>query len=318
MVLPSFSDTHVLVVGDAMLDRYWLGNVNRISPEAPVPVVAVAQQRATAGGAANVAQNVASLSANVTLLCVTGDDSSADELQSILTAGSVNTALIREAGARTTEKFRVLARNQQLIRCDFDHQPDGAALDKLQQKFQELLASADVLVLSDYGKGALSRVQQLIEAARDAEKPIVVDPKGSDFGRYRGATIITPNWSEFVAVVGACDSEQQFHRRAQELRESLALQMLLVTRGDKGMTLFREGSAASDLPAKATEVFDVSGAGDTVVASFALALATGMSDMDSLHFANTAAGVVVRKIGTATVTLDEINTALEDVERSAK
>ena len=311
MKLPNFSNARVLVVGDAMLDRYWLGDVDRISPEAPVPVVAVVEQQARAGGAANVAQNIASLSANVTLLCVTGNDSSADELEKLLSAEHVNTALIREVGARTTEKFRVLARNQQLIRLDFDHQPGGWALDNLQQKFQDLLGSTDVLVLSDYGKGTLTRVHDLIEAARAAGKPIVIDPKGSNFDRYRGATIITPNWSEFVAVAGDCDSKQQFHDRAQELRESLELQMLLVTRGDKGMTLFREGSAASDLPAKATEVFDVSGAGDTVVASFALALATGMNDMDSLHFANTAAGVVVRKIGTATVSLDEINMALK-------
>ncbi|HAY47115.1 MAG TPA: D-glycero-beta-D-manno-heptose-7-phosphate kinase [Gammaproteobacteria bacterium] len=311
MNLPSFSDARVLVVGDAMLDRYWLGDVDRISPEAPVPVVAVAEQQARAGGAANVAQNIASMSANATLLCVTGDDASADELEALLTAEHVGTALIREVGARTTEKFRVLARNQQLIRLDFDHEPGEPALANLQQKFQDLLGSTDVLVLSDYGKGVLTHVQDLIEAARAADKPVVVDPKGNDFDRYRGATIITPNWSEFVAVVGDCDSELKFHSCAQELRESLELQMLLVTRGDKGMTLFREGNAASDLPAKATEVFDVSGAGDTVVASFALALAAGMNDMDSLHFANTAAGVVVRKIGTATVSLDEINTAFK-------
>ena len=310
MKLPNFSNTRALVVGDVMLDRYWSGDVDRVSPEAPVPVVAVAEQTARAGGAANVAQNIMGLSAQASLLCISGDDSAADELDSLLGRANVDVTRVCDPDAKTTEKLRVLARNQQLIRLDFDHQPSAAALNDLDKKFPDLLDACDVLVLSDYGKGALSRVESLIEVASATGKPIVVDPKGNDFSRYRNATIVTPNWNEFVAVVGNCRSEQQFHDCAQELRSSLKLQMLLVTRGDKGMTLFREGSAASDVPAKTSEVFDVSGAGDTVVASFALALATGISDIDSLHFANAAAGVVVRKIGTATVSLDEINAAL--------
>ncbi|GIX21913.1 MAG: bifunctional protein HldE [Gammaproteobacteria bacterium] len=308
--LPDFSRARVLVVGDPMLDRYWYGPTARVSPEAPVPVVAVAASEERVGGAANVALNVRALGGTATVLGFIGEDEAGARLEALLAAGGVQSACLRVPGHATVTKLRVVSRQQQLIRLDFEDgftAGDGAAL---LARARKLLAEHDVLVLSDYGKGTLADAPALIEAARAAGKPVLIDPKGRDFERYRGADLLTPNLSEFEAVAGSCADEAELCARGEALRARLGLGALLVTRSEKGMTLLAAGAAPLDLPAQAREVYDVTGAGDTVIATLAAALAAGAALPDATALANYAAGVVVGKLGTATASVEELRAAM--------
>ena len=295
----------VLVVGDAMLDRYWFGAVDRISPEAPVPVVRVNREEERLGGAANVALNAKTLGAQVTLLTVVGQDEPARKLQQLLEQQGVKTLLGHDPQLYTIVKLRVIGRSQQLIRVDFENTPDHEVLASMLGDFERALDVHDAVLFSDYGKGGLEHIPRMIELARKAGKPVLVDPKGSDYSRYAGATVITPNRAELAQVVGNWSSEAQLHERAEALRKKLGLTGLLVTRSEEGMSLFdAEGEAR--VPAQAREVFDVTGAGDTVIAALAALLACGVTLRDALPIANRAGGIVVGKFGTASVSYEEL------------
>ena len=304
--LARLAGVRVLVVGDAMLDRYWFGAVERISPEAPVPVVAVGGSEERLGGAANVARNVVALGGRARLLAITGQDEAAARIDSLLADSTIDARLLRDAALPTTLKLRVLSRSQQLIRLDFEARPGAGALAALQAAFAEALAWAQVVVLSDYGKGTLAAATALIALARGHGRPVIVDPKGHDYARYAGASLLTPNRGEFAAVAGPWHSEDELHAKAADWLGRLGVERLLVTRSEQGMTLFRAGGPALHDPARAREVFDVSGAGDTVVAALALALAADLDDAAAVHLANLAAGIVVGKLGTATATAQEV------------
>lgn len=304
--LPSFEKARVLVVGDVMLDRYWFGDVHRISPEAPVPVLKVSRVEERPGGAANVARNIASLGAHCTLLSVVGEDEAGDCLQRLLTEqGGVDALLHRDAGFSTIVKLRAIARQQQLLRIDFETSPSHEVLQAKLAEFKEKLQHTDVVVLSDYGKGGLAHIAEMIQLARAAGKPVLVDPKGEDYARYQGATLLTPNRSEFRDVAGGWGSEAELNSKAEKLRAELHLDALLVTRSEEGMSLFRDGSVLHE-PTQAREVFDVSGAGDTVIATLAVMLASGAELGQAVRIANRAAGIVVGKLGTAVVSREEI------------
>ena len=300
-----FAKTNLLVVGDVMLDRYWFGDSDRISPEAPVPVVQVSRVDERLGGAANVARNVAALGANTTILGVIGEDEAGARIGELLKQSGVNSQLEVDPKVPTTVKLRVIARQQQLIRLDFEETPSQTALEQKLARFEKALGTADVLILSDYGKGALSQVAAMIEYARAKNKVILVDPKGEDYEKYRGATVITPNRSELRQVVGRWADEADLTQRAQELRRSLGIQALLLTRSEEGMSLFTD-QGVSHVRAQAREVFDVSGAGDTVIATLAVALAAQWPLDRAMALANRAGGIVVGKLGTATVTSEEL------------
>jgi len=306
--IPDFSRVRVLVAGDAMLDEYWFGDAARISPEAPVPVVRTRSTEQRAGGAANVALNVAALGAQTVLTGIVGADERGKLLASLLEQRGVRCELVRAPALPTVHKLRVLARNQQLIRLDAEQSLEPAA-PELGERFAKLVKAADVAVLSDYAKGTLARAADLIAACRAARVPVLVDPKGTDFARYRGAHVLTPNRGEFEAVVGRCASEAELLAKGKKLRQDLALEALLVTRGEQGMTLFTAGEPHT-LPAQAREVFDVTGAGDTVIALLAAGVAAGL-DLDSAAaLANLGAGIVVGKIGVATASRSELQHAL--------
>jgi D-beta-D-heptose 7-phosphate kinase/D-beta-D-heptose 1-phosphate adenosyltransferase len=316
--LPDFSKAHVLVIGDIMLDRYWHGDTSRISPEAPVPVVRVADAEERPGGAANVALNIVALGARVTLLGVTGNDEPADTLQQRLEEAGVECHFLRLGGQPTITKLRVLSRHQQLIRLDFE---DGFAEynpEDLLLHFRSYLADADVVLLSDYGKGTLRGAPALIEDARAAGKPVLVDPKGIDFDRYRGASLITPNLSEFEGVVGHCPDDIELVERGEALCRRLELDSLLVTRSDKGMSLLRPANTPVHLPTQAREVYDVTGAGDTVIAGLAASMAAGQSAEQAMAIANLAAGIVVGKLGTATASVAELRRALQSQQAGSR
>jgi rfaE bifunctional protein kinase chain/domain len=295
----------VLVVGDAMLDRYLFGDVERISPEAPVPVVRVTREEARLGGAANVALNVKSLGANVALITVVGSDEPAAKLQQLLQDKGVEAILGKDPNLYTCVKLRVIGRAQQLVRVDFENQPDHEILADMLADYARVLPQHDVVLFSDYGKGGLAHIPRMIELARAAGKAVLVDPKGIDYTRYAGATLITPNRSELSQVIGGWSSEEQLETRAQALRESLQLGGLLLTRSEEGMSLF-DASGHIRVAAKAREVFDVTGAGDTVIATMAALLACGVGLREALPIANRAAGLVVGKFGTATVSYQEL------------
>jgi rfaE bifunctional protein kinase chain/domain len=295
----------VLIVGDVMLDRYWFGEVNRISPEAPVPVVRVERREERLGGAANVARNAVALGAHTGLLGVVGKDEAGDTVERLLTELRVNSYLNRDVSISTIIKLRVIGRQQQLLRVDFESQPTDTVLrDKLTQ-FNALLPQYDVIVLSDYAKGSLINVAQMIAAARRLNKRILVDPKGEDFNRYKGASILTPNKSELRQVIGFWKSEEELTAKAQQLRTTLELEALLLTRSEEGMTLYTE-SDVIHIPTVAREVYDVSGAGDTVIATLATMVGAGVSLTEAVSIANRAGGIVVGKLGTATVTREEL------------
>lgn len=300
------SRTRVLVIGDIMLDRYWFGQVDRISPEAPVPVVRVVRKEDRLGGAANVARNVAALGARVSLLGVVGADEAGDEIRRMVTQEGIACEILSDPTAPTTLKMRVLGRQQQLLRVDFEDHPGGVVLDDVIEKAGTLIARHDVVVLSDYAKGALGAVEKLITLARDAGVPVLVDPKGQHYERYRGASMLTPNRLEMRDAVGQWDSEDDLFRRAQALRARLELDALLVTRSEEGMSLFTE-QGTDRVDAFAHEVFDVSGAGDTVLATLAVAYASGLGWKDAMHWANRAGGIVVGKLGTSVVTPEELS-----------
>ena len=295
----------VLVVGDVMLDRYWFGDVERISPEAPVPVVKIARSEERPGGAANVARNAAALGAQATLLSVVGDDEPGRALARLLEGEHVQASFLRDAAAPTTVKLRVIGRQQQLLRIDFETAPSHEVLAAKLADFERLLAEADLVILSDYGKGGLAHIATMIGRARAAGKPVLVDPKGDDYARYRGATLLTPNRSEFRQVAGRWQDEADLTARAEVLRRDLALDALLVTRSEEGMSLYTADGALT-IPAQAREVFDVSGAGDTVIATLGVLLAAGAPLPDAVVIANEAAGVVVGKLGTAVVQPHEL------------
>lgn len=310
-MLPDFSGARVLVVGDVMLDRYWHGGTSRISPEAPVPVVHVNHEEDRPGGAGNVALNIVALGGQPELLGATGDDAAADILQERLAAAGVECDFQRVPGVPTITKLRVLSRHQQLIRLDFENGFPGFDHDKLKTEVNARLPTVGALVLSDYGKGALAASADLIAMGRKAGVPVIVDPKGRDFERYRGATLITPNQAEFEAVVGHCPDERTLIERALALITRHELTALLITRGEQGMTLVRHGEPELHLPAHAREVYDVTGAGDTVVSTLAAALAAGEPLSSAVAIANLAAGIVVGKLGTATVGLTELQQATQ-------
>jgi D-glycero-beta-D-manno-heptose-7-phosphate kinase len=299
------ASSNVLVVGDAMLDRYWFGAVERISPEAPVPVVRVTREEERLGGAANVALNVKTLGAQATLLTVVGNDEPARKLRQLLEQQGVTTLLGEDPKLYTIVKLRVIGRAQQLIRIDFENQPDHEVLHSMLDDYERVLGQHRAVLFSDYGKGGLTHIPRMIELARAAQKPVLIDPKGSDYSRYAGATVITPNRAELAQVVGMWSSEAQLHERAQALREQLGLEGLLLTRSEEGMSLF-DAQGHTQVPAQAREVFDVTGAGDTVIATMAAMLACGLSLRDAMPIANRAGSIVVGKFGTASVNHQEL------------
>ena len=309
--LPDFKRARVLVAGDVMLDRYWFGDVNRISPEAPVPVVHVKRSEERPGGAANVARNITALQGRCTLLSVVGNDEAARSLETLLEGERVNASLHRDAELSTTVKLRVIGHQQQLLRIDFERAPSHEILSAKLGEYEKLVDEADVVVLSDYGKGALEHVEEMIAAARRHKKPVMVDPKGWDYTRYRGATVLTPNRTEFREVAGRWKDDDDFRRRAQKLREDLDLEALIVTRSEEGMSLFTAAESWHE-PARAREVFDVSGAGDTVIGVLSLMTAAGANLHDAMKVANHAAGIVVGKLGTAVVHRDELLASLAE------
>ena len=309
LTIPDFASLKVLVAGDAMLDEYWFGDTERISPEAPVPVVKTSRTEQRPGGAANVALNLAALGARVSLAAIVGKDARGAALADLLSGHDVDCRFLKSAEQPTIYKLRVLSRNQQLIRLDFETPFVGHG-QAFAAQFVALAAAADVVVLSDYGKGTLDGVQALIGACREHGRCVLIDPKGTDFARYRGASVITPNRSEFEAVVGAWRTEADFEARGTALCEDLELEALLVTRGSAGMTLFAAGEPPLTLPAEAREVFDVTGAGDTVIALMAAGLGTGLGLESAAMLANLGAGLVVRKIGVANVSPAELRLAL--------
>jgi rfaE bifunctional protein kinase chain/domain len=298
-------EARVLVAGDVMLDRYWFGEVSRISPEAPVPVVRITRMEERPGGAANVARNAAALGAAVQLLAVIGEDEPGHSLARLLAAEGVQAHLTRDPTLDTTVKLRVIGRQQQVVRVDFEKAPAAAALEAKLADFEARLAPTAVVILSDYAKGALTHVDRMIDAARAAGKVVLVDPKGDDYEKYRNATLLTPNRAEFREMVGSWKSEADFVARAQRLREHLGLASLLVTRSEEGMTLVLHDEVVH-VPAVAKEVFDVSGAGDTVIATLGVMLAAGVSLQEAVRWANRAAGIVVGKLGTAVVHPEEL------------
>ena len=299
------AQARVLVVGDAMLDRYWFGAVDRISPEAPVPVVRVNREEERLGGAANVALNVKTLGAQATLLTVVGDDEPARKLRQMLAQHGVTAVLGSDPKLYTIVKLRVIGRAQQLLRVDFENQPDHEVLASMLSDFEAALPDHDAVLFSDYGKGGLEHIPRMIQLARAAGKPVLVDPKGSDYSRYAGATVITPNRAELAQVIGTWNSESQLHARAQALRKEHGLAGLLLTRSEEGMSLFDDAGHVQ-VPAQTREVFDVTGAGDTVIATLAAMLACGLSLREAMPVANRAASIVVGKFGTASVAFDEL------------
>ena len=307
MKRPDTTAAQVLVVGDVMLDRYWIGDVSRISPEAPVPVVRVSGEERRLGGAANVAWNCAALGARTRLLSVVGADEEGAVLESLLSKEGIEPRLHRDRSIQTTQKLRVIARQQrqQLLRVDFEVSPSREVLASKLAEFKTSLKGCDVVILSDYGKGGLTHVAKMIAMARRAGKRVLVDPKGDDYSRYAGATIVTPNQKELREVVGTWKDERDLERRAQALRKRLRLQALLLTRGETGMTLFQDGTRMN-FKTRAREVYDVSGAGDTVIAALGVMLAAGASLTEAVRTANRAAGIVVGKFGTAVATRKEL------------
>ena len=301
------SAARVLVVGDVMLDRYWYGAVDRISPEAPVPVVRVTREEERNGGAANVAYNVVTLGAQASLLTVVGDDEASHKLEALVAKTGIRTHFGRDADLKTTVKLRVIGRQQQLLRLDFENTPKSEILASQTATFESLLPLHDAVLFSDYGKGGLAHVSDMIARARTEGKPILIDPKGSDYSRYQYANVITPNRAELQQVIGTWDNEDELQTKAQQLREQLHLDAVLLTRSEEGMTLF-DAQGQLHVSAQAREVFDVTGAGDTVIATMAALVAAGMTLRDALPLANRAGGLVVGKFGTATVSYEELFT----------
>ncbi len=310
--LPDTTRAKLLVVGDIMLDRYWSGGTSRISPEAPVPVVKVEGCEERVGGAANVALNIAALGAQVSLGGIVGVDEAAQTLDKLLTSSDIRSQLLRRNDCTTITKLRVMSRHQQLLRLDFEDHSQASGAGELAEKTAASFDNIDVLVLSDYNKGSLNAVHDIIRAAREAGLPVLVDPKGNDFAKYKGATLLTPNLGEFEAVVGHCVDDDELVVKGEALRGKLELEAILITRSERGMTLLAQDEAPLHLPTRAREVFDVTGAGDTVIGVFAAMLAAGESMANAATLANAAAGVVVGKLGAATVSVQELEATINE------
>lgn len=305
MKADQLAQSRVLVVGDVMLDRYWFGSVDRISPEAPVPVVRVERDQDRVGGAANVALNAATLGAQTTLLSVVGADEPGRKLATLLVDTPIRNAMRQDPTLKTTVKLRVVARQQQLIRLDFEQKPDHEVLAAMMERYEQELDFHDVVLLSDYGKGGLRHLEQMMNLARHRRKAILVDPKGRDYSRYEGATLLTPNRAEMAQVVGEWSGEDDLTAKAQGLRRKLGIEALLLTRSEEGMSLYTDAGELH-IPTQAKEVYDVSGAGDTVIATAAVMLGAGMGMEEAVRTANRAAGIVVGKLGTASITPQEL------------
>ena len=299
------AETKILVVGDVMLDRYWHGTVTRISPEAPVPIVLVSREDNRLGGAANVALNAKSLGAEVTLISMVGADDAAKTLKRLLDASKIQAHLGEDPGMDTIVKLRIVSRTQQMIRIDFEKEPDHEVLAAMEKLFEAQIAQHDVVIFSDYGKGGLAHILRMIKCAKEAGKRILIDPKGRDYDRYSGADVITPNLSELAQVIGSWQGENQLDEKVEELRSRLCVESILLTRSDEGMTLFENGKKIS-VPAYAREVIDVTGAGDTVIATLGVMMAIGFEIREAMLVANRAGGVVVGKFGAATATVGEL------------
>lgn len=308
--LPDFTQTRLLVAGDIMLDRYWKGGTERISPEAPVPVVKIEALEDRLGGAANVAKNLSTLGCKTALCGIIGNDEAGETIAKLLTDDNISNALVKNTQIKTTTKLRILSRQQQLIRLDFEDFVATPDTEELLQRFSQNIANSDAVVISDYNKGALANIEQLIITAREAKKPILIDPKGTNFDRYRGATLLTPNLNEFEAVVGKCTTDAAIEEHALKLISAIDVEAILITRSEKGMSLYQRDGTITHIPTRAKEVYDVTGAGDTVIATIAAALATGNSLIEAVALANIAAGIVVGKLGTATVAAPELQEAL--------
>lgn len=300
------SSTRILVAGDVMLDRYWFGDVKRISPEAPVPVLQVKKYEDRLGGAANVARNITALSAQASLLGAIGADEAGDAIKRLLKEANINNYLQCDDAVSTIVKLRAIGQQQHLLRIDFEDQPTDATLDNGLEQFKQAITTHDAIILSDYAKGALSKVRDMIALARAADKKTFVDPKGDDFTKYTGAFLLTPNKAEFEHIAGKWHNEDDLTHKAQRCREDLQLEALLLTRSEEGMTLYTKDDVTY-VPTTAREVFDVSGAGDTVIATLATLIGAGMSLKEAVWYANHAAGIVVGKLGAATVSIEELN-----------
>lgn len=316
LTLPDYQQANVLVVGDVMLDRYWYGPTGRISPEAPVPVVKINQTEERPGGAANVAMNIAALGGKAQLIGLVGQDEQAQVLKDTLSSLKVECDFVGLADYPTITKLRVMSRNQQLIRLDFEEGFHDVDAQPILSRIEAALPNTKAMILSDYAKGALANVQPMIQLARKAGVATLVDPKGADFERYRGATLLTPNMSEFEAVVGTCRTEEEIVERGLALIEKFEFDALLVTRSENGMTLLRTGHEPLNLPTLAKEVYDVTGAGDTVISVLAASLAAGKPIEDACALANAAAGVVVGKLGTSTLSTIELTEAVHGSHHS--
>ena len=303
--LERIQGVNILVVGDLMLDRYWFGEVDRVSPEAPVPVVRVVRREDRLGGAANVARNICALGAKASLIGIVGQDEAGEQIQYLADEAGINTQLITDHTINTTLKMRVLGRQQQLLRIDFEYPPSTLALNHLDEKLSGVIKEHDVVVLSDYNKGALTRVQAIINMAKQYGIPVLVDPKGTDYSRYSGASLLTPNRSEMQQAVGSWADEAELEHKSEQLRQELTLDALLITRSEQGMTLF-DAAGRHHVDAQAQEVYDVSGAGDTVLATLASSRAAGLSWEEAMLWANKAGGIVVGKLGTSIVTAEEL------------
>jgi len=299
------ANARVLVVGDVMLDRYWYGAVDRISPEAPVPIVRVIREEERNGGAANVAYNVLTLGARASLLSVVGVDEASHRLEALVASTGIQIYFGRDADLKTTVKLRVIGRQQQLLRMDFENTPKTELLASQTATFIELLPQHQAVLFSDYGKGGLAHISDMMARARAAAVPILIDPKGSDYARYQGATVITPNRAELQQVIGNWQDETELQAKVHALRQQHNIEALLLTRSEEGMTLFDDLGQVS-VSAQAREVFDVTGAGDTVIATMATMVAAGLSPRQAMPLANRAGGIVVGKFGTATVSYEEL------------
>ena len=305
--LSTIADSRVLVTGDVMLDRYWFGSVDRISPEAPVPVISVESRDERVGGAGNVARNIAALNGKSSLLALVGDDEAGRCIKTIAEQDGIETGIMLDASMETTIKLRMMSRNQQLLRADFEKAPEKESQKNLCNEFQKRLSGKDAVVLSDYGKGSLGLVQEMISSANEHDVPVFVDPKGRDYSIYRGASVITPNLKEFELATGeSVVDDAHLQRLAKNMISDLGIDAILVTLSERGMMLIRKDNESLHRPARTREVYDVSGAGDTVIAVMAMALSKGMSDDDALILSNACAGVVVSKLGTATASPQEV------------
>jgi D-beta-D-heptose 7-phosphate kinase/D-beta-D-heptose 1-phosphate adenosyltransferase len=317
-LLLNFNKARLLVVGDVMLDSYWDGQATRISPEAPVPVVKVSYDSSQLGGAGNVAANIAALGARARLIGVVGKDETADRIAELLNDFRIVSNLVVQEDYRTVRKLRVTSRRQQLIRLDFEDEQKFDYSDVIQEQFDSALSHIDAIILSDYSKGVLSDVPSLIRMARSVGKSVIVDPKGLDFRKYAGATLITPNMSEFESVVGNCLTDEDIVIRGENLRSSLGLEGILITKSEKGMTLLENGKEALHFPACARQVFDVTGAGDTVISTIGVAVASGLNLASAVELSNFAAGIVVSKAGTASVSVPELLSELKSENSAVK